>query len=347
MSSLSNGVAPHAIFGYEIHNHFVNDVLVQSRGGMNYIVPGVKEVQFDSGIVLVVKCTIPSTSRFIIDLNGCSNPLDHAILSLIQERIAEENQKPAYQFSTLPIEMKFSITLNNDHAASPNGEIVSDIFGITLTKDMSQANVFVSSTVSGGMNELRDAVEPQTGRDVVVTGVKLVDSSNHFGALWMHVLGAGKQVPVNRNREAPDGLYIYSKVGTAAGKDEFYSLSDLTPERMKALGLYRNKQLADMGGNSKLLQQLESKAEELAANERKTAKTLEDVTTKYVSGLDLMESFKRQIQGLKLEKAMSDERSRLNSEVSKAKHSTSSFSEFIKGLVSVVGVVFTGIKLFC
>lgn len=332
---------------YEIINNDTRPVLVRKNGGFNYIIPPSIHLDVYVPHLLKVKFTLPNNNTIYFDLDSVTNTLDREILTILQEKVKNEADNRKFMSDAFVMIIEFSIPITKEHVGNDEGEIISDLLGFRLTQRLSEAKELIGNTVASECSDLYKEVTEGTESKSLVMGIRLVDPKNQLPGLWTQCLGEGVSVPVIRNEDRPAGLYFTRYLRGVKPEKCFISIEDIDESTLKRLGLYSSKNLAAMGGNSKLLQSMQSKVEEKVLENAKLESNNEELTLKHRQTSNVVENLKRQMALTKIAQSAADAQNKLQYEITKSKHNSNAFGDFIKGLVSVIGLAFTGIKLFC
>lgn len=344
--NMSNPESAFAKVEYQLVNNTVKDLLVKKNGGFNYIIPGLVKPTNYSTLVLVVKMELPDDQTIFIDPSVVTNPLDKEIVTLLEDRLRAIKAGTPFKPNGFPVSATINITLGENHASGPNNEIISEMFGFTLALDLTSFNKFVGNNVESGLDvveqEILDVVKEANVAFPLVTGILLVDQHSINPPLWIHQLGEGERIPTLRDGSKPDGLYYTIGRRHSNVIKERIPLNDLTENKLKELGIFTDQRTAAVGGNSKLLQQLQSSVEDSSKNNRRLKTSLED-STKVTESLNLkIEELKTQLNIMKNKFDLM----KTKGDITKAKSDSNFFLDFIKTLGSLASVFFTGYKLF-
>lgn len=339
--------SPSVSLKYEIFNRSSDPILMRKHGGMNIIIPQDGNAGYNNNVVLNVTLEFIDPDNVLLDVDGCNNALDKVILSSLQKDISKYLDRERFFLNNERIKITTSVILGSEYAVGEEKEIVSELFGFRLTKNVEmKKRKFISGTATSVIQEIKEDIEGAETTATFLVGLQLNDCDNRLGCLWTHLMGKGVKIPRINDETKPEGLYIASTAKVESDGSAFIPLKELSEEKLIELGIYRDKLSADSGGNCKLLLNYRSKADTAAQTLEKTQAALTEANRKYLNALDMVDGFKRQLASLKIEKQFIDERTKLANEAKTHKQVTGDFSDFVKGFVSVAGVVFTGIKLF-
>ncbi len=340
-----NGSPASASMSFKILNKMTSPLLVQQRGVINYIVPGIKEPSYSNEVSLSVTLDVHIPNMVLFDPDAQLNPLDKDIITELEKAIDRETENH-YLTTHSIVTITVVVPLTDKHAVGPDKTIVSEVLGITLGQDVdSKKRSFSKDSANYGLSELKKDVKKEMNDGELVMGIKLVDRNNFTSNLWVNVFGSPAIIPKNNSGEIPDGLYIISCNNQSGNETTFIPIHELNNDIFTQYGIYDSKIAALAGGHNKFIQELQSKVSSSRDELEKQKSILKSNDIKFLTLLQEHNGLKQQTALFKQQQKIVEERNKTQLETIKTKQGATSAGEFIKSVVSIAGVAFTGLKL--
>lgn len=344
-------------YGISVKSYFTNysnkNLVVKYRSGLIAMVPRGECPTLCSEGRLEIEIDFFTPNLLKFDATGVTKPLDKEIFRQIEAKIKniEAGYLPGLNLTSHSLTV--DIELNEKYATQGNNAIESDFLA---------ADIFVNPTDTlmndygpkAAQNSQRVRLN-QERHELGSLAVEIMfkDDQGLAGTLWTQLFGDSVQIPTKTGGKEPDGIYI-TRLGTSSvePKVTFIPLKTVIndPATLVKHGLYLTKKEADEGGHSKLVQELQSRVAALqrdAAKERERLKEIQDTLIAKVNQLqeDLREQ--RQVSALlKHQQKIVEERNKSTMEAMKNKQSSTNGTDFIKNMIGIAGLFFSGIKIF-
>lgn len=343
-------------YGISIRSHFTNysnkTMVVKYRSGLVCMMPnGAPTLSTEGRVEIEIDYLVPNMMS--IDQSALTTPLDKEILRQLNERLYDAEKGYIKGQGVSSQSMKIDIILDGRFATPGINAIESDFLGCDI-----YVNPTDPTLNSYGPKAAQEKQRVKLNTEKSVPGslafeIVFKDTHGLAGNLWTQLLGDSIQIPVTDLGTEPDGVYIY-RVGTltADPKVEFIPLEQILKDPGVVIkhGLYWSKKEAEEGGNCKIIQELQSRVATLQREAAKDTARLKDIIAgleaKIVTLQNELTELKVNANALKNQQRFVDERNRLVNEQLKSKNSSTSGNDFIKNVISIAGLFFSGYKLF-
>jgi len=361
---------------YQIANRSNREMVVKTRGGLNYIIRRSKNLVHREDRRVYVKLSNARLDGLLLDSRVARTPFDKLLL----ERI-EEARKKAIDASLLNSgfaqDISTSIELDASLRDPETDAITSDILGISLFPNEDGIDVPALGTPDYTLRELfDDAIEASGSRSSLKYSVFVNDPANQQKTYYVNVMGKAMAVPVERSLSEASGVYVGVRIGENLPNTLFYSFDTLDASTMGMIGLYSSKVDAlQGGGNTERCVAAEAKLKELSAANQKLAVDYERLNGFFLDKEEqvlelgselaqikqvhkqeiyhLKQSHQQELQKLQTGFEMTKVRNEMDKMLVKAntdfirqRNSVNNWGEIAKAVGAIAGVVATGYKLY-
>lgn len=365
---------------YRISNHSNKDLIVKTRGGMNYVVRKSRNFISPGGArrIVFIKMVGVHLSSFWFNEDLCRNEMDKLIVSQVKGEIERRGKQVSLISSEFQQEISMQIDLT-DSLADVNGAIQSEILGLNLYPSADQADLEPSGSPEFSLGELLESakeLQEERADKALYYFSYLNDPKNVLEPLYVNLMGKPSELPISKDPDTPGGLYIGLAVGNSPPDLLYYSFDRLTKEMLFSLGIFKTmEECSQTAGNTDRVITAENKLKErgkevntlqsenkvlkesLTKSDSSVAKLAEELMQvkaehrheiQQLKNDHRLESMKNQM-GQELQKAqgaIKETVSRANMELDRKRSTANNWGEIAKAVAAIATIVVTGYKLY-
>lgn len=231
-----------------ITTDFINmsseNVFIKYKGGLEIDVPKINSIVGVEERYLLVKIKGGDFSYIKVNTMRGLTKLDRRLLELIEDRKESSlKEKDVGLWGVRDVDISIKVDLHSE-LDEGHGSYHSEILGGTFYVGDIYKNSPALNTPGMTISELKDSVKKWGG---LTTGIFINDLDGEFDTLFTNMYGKTYRIPVVKDTEREQGVYIIkpSEVGNSTG--EFYSFNSLDNKKLLELGLYKSRSEAGKG----------------------------------------------------------------------------------------------------
>lgn len=361
---------------YRVTNFSNEEMVVKTRGGLNYIIRKSKQLVGGSGSrkVFIKLCNVRFQDLWL-DPASARTRFDQHVMSTIQAERDHIQEHQTFGFDRFSHDINVTVNLTRD-LADENDAIHSDILGVTFFGSPEQAGYSPIDTPDYTLAELFDVEtdEHQAPKGGLHYFIHLNDPMSTQQPYYTNVMGKAVQVPIVNNPEIQPGLYVGLSYSNVPPTKLYYPFAQVDKETLDFLGLFKTRADCELGGNTERYLAAESRLKTTQTQLNKTQSEYESVVNllekaqEKAADLDdelsqLRRDHRYEIQTLKQDHRMELSKLQFTSDTNKAKSeidrsiikasadltkqrsSANNWGEIAKAAGAIATVLFTGYQL--
>lgn len=365
---------------YRISNYSSHELVVKTQGGLNYIIRKQQHLVAPNKTSrqVCVKLSGVNHDDLWFDKKYTRTNFDKALIAALEEEMEKYKKGNLYittgnYIQDIFVTVGLTIDLGDEY-----GIIHSDILGISLFKDIDQANVAPVSSPGFVLERLFEMAQcnnvalPKGGLHYLIY---INDPQSRLNPLWTNVMGKAVQVPTVADDSKPGGLYVGLRYSNLEPQELYYTFEELTAKQLDEIGMFSSREACTAGGNTEraisaekklannikamdnLISDREKLEEALEKSESNVAKLAEELSQATVDWRlkeqqlkndHRMELFKEKMSMdiLKAQGSVKDLVTKANQDLDKKRSTANNWGEIAKA-ATALGTLFVGVyKLY-